>query len=100
VQQAGERSPRPPVLDQVLTARLARLIAQHPTNVYPRLWSLLRFHEGLLINRKAVYRVLALKCRGESKSPHLWETNNPHPRVHSVDSVAGTRPALSLSFRR
>jgi putative transposase len=61
VRQAEGRSPRAPVLDEVLTARLARLIAQHPTYGYRRLWALLRFHEGVLINRKAVYRVLAVK---------------------------------------
>src|SRR5262245_14833713 len=53
--------PRVPVVDEVLAARLQRLIAQHPTFGYRRLWALLRFHEGLPINRKAVYRVLVLK---------------------------------------
>lgn len=62
VRQATDgRSPRRPVIDEVLAARLARLIAQHPTYGYRRLWALLRFHEGVPINRKAVYRVLALK---------------------------------------
>jgi putative transposase len=49
------------VVDEVLAARLQRLIAQHPTFGYRRLWALLRFHEGLPINRKAVYRVLVVK---------------------------------------
>jgi putative transposase len=49
------------VVDDVLAARLQRLIAQHPTFGYRRLWALLRFHEGLRVNRKAVYRVLVLK---------------------------------------
>ena len=53
--------PRVPMVDEVLAARLQRLIAQHPTFGYRRLWALLRFHEGLRINRKAVYRVLVLK---------------------------------------
>jgi putative transposase len=53
--------PRVPMVDDVLAARLQRLIAQHPTFGYRRLWALLRFHEGLRINRKAVYRVLVLK---------------------------------------
>jgi putative transposase len=53
--------PRVPSVDEVLAARLQRLIAQHPTFGYRRLWALLRFHEGLPINRKAVYRVLVLK---------------------------------------
>jgi putative transposase len=58
-----ERSttPRVPIVDEVLAQRLQRLIVRHPTFGYRRLWALLRFHEGLPINRKAVYRVLALK---------------------------------------
>jgi putative transposase len=54
-------SPRVPVIDEILAARLRRLIARHPTFGYRRLWALLRFHEGRRINRKAVYRVLVLK---------------------------------------
>ena len=58
-----ERAPKPrvPVVDEILAARLQCLIDQHPTFGYRRLWALLRFHEGLPINRKAVYRVLVLK---------------------------------------
>jgi putative transposase len=41
--------------------RLQALIQQHPTFGYRQLWALLRGHEGLVINRKAVYRVLKLK---------------------------------------
>jgi putative transposase len=37
------------------------LIERHPTFGYRRLWALLRFGEGLRINRKAVYPVLNLK---------------------------------------
>jgi putative transposase len=50
-----------PVVDDVLAARLQRLIAQHPPFGYRRLWALLRFHEGLRINRKTVYRMLVLR---------------------------------------
>ncbi len=52
---------RPPVLDEVLVARLERLIAAFPTFGYRRLWALLRFRDGVRVNRKAVYRALALK---------------------------------------
>src|SRR5262249_54565957 len=45
--------PRVPMIDDVLAARLQRLIAQHPTFGYRRLWALLRFHDGLPVNRKA-----------------------------------------------
>ena len=45
---------RVPVVDAVLALRLQRLIAEHPTFSYRRLWALLRFHERLRINRKAM----------------------------------------------
>ena len=47
--------------DEVLVERLQRLIERHPTFGYRRLWALLRFGEGLRVNRKAVYRILKLK---------------------------------------
>ena len=50
-----------PQVDEVLAARVERLIAAHPTYGYRRLWALLRFGEGVPLNRKAVYRVLKLK---------------------------------------
>ncbi len=52
---------RSPVVDEVLAARLERLIERFPTYGYRRLWAMLRFGEGLKLNRKAVYRVLKLK---------------------------------------
>ena len=51
----------PPRLGEVLTERIQRLIQRHPTFGYRRLWALLRFGEGVRVNRKAVYRVLKLK---------------------------------------
>jgi putative transposase len=48
-------------LDQLLAERIARLIVAHPTFGYRRLWALLRFGEGVRVNRKAAYRVLRLK---------------------------------------
>jgi hypothetical protein len=38
-----------------------RLIELYPTFGYRRLWALLRFGEGLRVNRKALYRLLMLK---------------------------------------
>ena len=75
--------PRAPRIDEVLAARLQRLIAQHPTFGYRRLWALLRFHEGLRINRKAVYRVLVLK----GWFVHQRRTT-PRPRVQGRRSRA------------
>ena len=41
-----DRPTRPPVIDEVLAARLQRLIAAHPTFGYRRLWAVLRFPYG------------------------------------------------------
>jgi len=75
---------RVPVVDEVLATRLQRLIGQHPTFGYRRLWAVLRFHEGLPINRKAVYRVLVLK----GWFVHQRSTT-PRPRVQGRRSRAG-----------
>jgi putative transposase len=73
----------PPRLDEVLVERLRRLIELHPTFGYRRLWALLRFGEGLRVNRKAVYRVLKLKG---------WFVHQrvatPRPRVQGRSSRA------------
>jgi putative transposase len=44
--------------DPPWTERLRQWIQQHPTFGYRRLWGLLRFQGGRVVNRKAVYRVL------------------------------------------
>ena len=46
------------VADPPWTERLRQLIQQHPTFGYRRLWVLLRFQERIVVNRKAIYRVL------------------------------------------
>jgi putative transposase len=75
--------PRVPIVDDVLAQRLQRLILLHPTFGYRRLWAVLRFHEGLRINRKAVYRVLAVK----GWFVHQRRTT-PRPRVQGRRSGA------------
>ena len=73
----------PPRLDEVLAERIQRLIELHPTFGYRRLWALLRFAEGIRVNRKAVYRLLMLKG---------WFVHQrvvtPRPRVHGLRSRA------------
>lgn len=44
--------------DPPWNGRLRQWIQQHPTFGYRRLWVLLRFQDGFVVNRKAVYRVL------------------------------------------
>jgi len=85
----------PPRLDEVLVERIRRLIELHPTFGYRRLWALLRFGEGLQVNRKAVYRILKLK---------RWFVHQrvatPRPRVQGRRSRAqrsDERWAMDLS---
>src|SRR5215469_18846045 len=72
-----------PLVDEVLAERIQRLIGVHPTFGYRRLWAMLRFGQGIRINRKAVYRVLKLKG---------WFVNQrvarPRPRVQGLKSRA------------
>jgi putative transposase len=72
-----------PVVDDVLAERIRRLIADFPTFGYRRLWALLRFRDGLVINRKAVYRVLEVKGWFVNQRP-----STPRPRVQGSVSRA------------
>jgi hypothetical protein len=47
--------------DALLVERVHQLIIQHPTYGYHRVWALLRYREGQLVNHKKVYRLLKLK---------------------------------------
>ena len=72
------RTGDPPWVD-----RLRELIQQHPTCGYRQLCALLRGQEGLLVNRKAVYRVLKLKRWLVHQRPCT-----PRPRVRGWVSRA------------
>lgn len=72
-----------PVADPPWTERLRQLIQQYPTCGYRRLWALLRFQDGLIINRKAVYRVL--KQKGWFVHQRV---STPRPRVRGWTSRA------------
>jgi putative transposase len=78
----AERRLRRP-LDEVLVERIADLIRKHPTFGYRRLWALLRFADGLVVNLKTVYRILKAK---------RWfvhqHTVTSRPRVQGRRSVA------------
>lgn len=78
---AGASARRP--LDSFLVDRIRELIEKHPTYGYRRLWAMLRFRDGLLVNKKAVYRILRAKkwfCHERRRTPR--------PRVHGRVSVA------------
>lgn len=70
-------------LDAFLVERVRELIAKHPTYGYRRLWAMLRFRDGLLINKKAVYRILRAKKWFCHERRHT-----PRPRVQGCVSVA------------
>ena len=40
-----------PVLDELLVERIRRLIARFPSFGYRKLWAMLRFRQGITINR-------------------------------------------------
>ncbi len=82
--EAGSDTPEPrQPLDTFLVERTRELIALYPTYGYRRLWAWLRFREGLLVNKKAVYRVL----RGNKWFRHE-RRRTPRPRVHGRISIA------------
>jgi len=58
-EERGKRRRLP--VDEVLAARVQKLIAEFPTYGYRRLWAILRNRDGVRVNRKAVYRVLVRK---------------------------------------
>ncbi len=76
-------SPKEPTTDRLLTDRIGELIQKHPTFGYRRLWALLRFRDGLLVNRKTVYRILKLKGWFCHERRHT-----PRPRVKGLRSRA------------
>ncbi|MBE7491953.1 MAG: IS3 family transposase [Planctomycetes bacterium] len=45
----------------MLAQRIHQLIQRFPTWGYRRVWAWLKHHEGLTVNKKAVYRVFRLK---------------------------------------
>ena len=91
---SGERSLRRP-LDETLVARVRALIKRHPTYGYRKLWALLRHGEGLLVNLKAIYRILKAK----RWFVHQREVT-PRPRVQgrrSIAAASNTRWAIDLT---
>lgn len=71
--------------EEGLIARIFCLIRRFPTYGYRRLWAILRFVEGVKINKKKVYRILREKG---------WLVNqrisSPRPRVRAISSSHGT----------
>ena len=79
----GASRRRAGAIDPPWTESLRRLIQQHPTFGYRHLWAVLRRQEGIIVNRKAVYRVLKQR---------RWlvhqRSSTPRPRVRGWVSRA------------
>lgn len=69
--------------DQHLIGCIHQLIQKHPTYGYRRVWALLRYSEGQMVNRKRVYRLM--KLRGWMLHQRLV---TPRPRVQELRSRA------------
>lgn len=82
-------------LDPVLVSQIHDLIRQYPTFGYRRLWAWLRFRQGVKVNRKTVYRVLAKK---------RWfvhqRVRTPRPRVRGWVSAASVSNERWAPVRR
>lgn len=96
---ALHRQPRgetpPPRLSPILVARLQELLRQHPTFGYRRLWALLRYREGLQVNRKVIYRILKVKGWLVHQRPCT-----PRPRVRgwrSQTAASNQRWAMDVT---
>ena len=79
----ASRAPRRGEVEEVLAERVRRIIEELPTFGYRRIWAILRYRDGVRVNRKAVYRVLKLKG---------WFVHQrrltPRPRVRGRRSIA------------
>lgn len=81
--RAGRGRSTPSVAEAQLVARVHELIQRFPTFGYRRVWAVLRYRDGRLVNRKRIYRLLR---------QHGWCVHQrrvtPRPRVHGRRSVA------------
>lgn len=81
--RTAKTKPSSPKLVETLVTNLQSLIQEHPTYGYRRLWALLRHREGMMVNRKAVYRALRIK---------QWlvhqRVRTPRPRAQRLRSRA------------
>ena len=72
---------RGPVINAFLAARIHQILKEHPTFGYRRIWAIIRFRNGILVNRKAVYRIMKIK----RWFVHQRQTT-PRPRVKASRS--------------
>jgi len=67
--------------DTALESRMKELIKKHPTFGYRRIWALLYFREGILVNKKKIYRIF-----GKNRWFVQHRTITPKPRVKASRS--------------
>lgn len=79
----------------VLESRIKKLLKDHPTFGYRRIWALLYFREGFLVNKKKIYRIFREKG---------WFVHHrsvtPKPRVKALRSrcdKSNTRWGMDLT---
>lgn len=72
-----------PVVDEVLAKRIYDLIQQYPAFGWRKIWALLRFREGVVVDKKKVHRIMKLK----GWLMNQW-VKTPRPRVKVSRSVA------------
>jgi hypothetical protein len=90
---AAAASPR---LDEVLAARLQRLIELHPTFGYRRLWALLRLAEGICVNSSDVPGVIG-RSMAASRRISRSIVSSPTLRLSRLTSSSSS---ASSSFGR
>jgi len=74
--QRGECRSSGSLIDEAIAGRIQGLIQEHPTFGYRRIWALLRFREGIGVNRKKVQRIMQLRRWQCTK-----RKTTPRPRV-------------------
>lgn len=81
--------------DTALEARMKELINKHPTFGYRRIWAILYFRDGIVVNRKKIYRIFR-----ENRWFVQHRTVTPKPRVKAIKSrceKSNTRWAMDLT---
>ncbi len=81
--------------DTALESRMKELINLHPTFGYRRIWAILYFRDGIVVNRKKIYRIFR-----ENRWFVQHRTVTPKPRVKAIKSrceKSNTRWAMDLT---
>jgi putative transposase len=78
---SSRRTPRRVEDKPVLVNRIGELVVKYPTFGYRRLWAMVRMRDGILVNRKVVYRIV----KEQGWFVHQRSTT-PRPRVQGLRS--------------